>query len=172
MVQADHINHAQRCPKPVNPPGISCLSQDLPTIKRVPPQLARRAEIIGRDSGHNPRPSVILELKQLWMGPHIGTVVGHKDRDIAENADAPFTTIGPKRRPLPEELILYVLVGFNFFFELLDPSHDRFRAARSDGGVPLVPDCSAVGYLNSCECGVVLEPMGVLLAKAMESVPL
>src|SRR5581483_8874561 len=68
-----------------------------PVVERVAPELADRAERVGRSPGDVPA------LKQLGMGGDVGAAPGDVDRDVAEQPDAALGGIVAQRAPLAVE---------------------------------------------------------------------
>ncbi len=93
----------QRGTKTVQPPAIAVASQRVPSIDRIAPQLARRAEIIRRNARHSSRISASVQVKVLRIGPDIGAIVSDINRQIAHDAHSALPRIFSQRSPLCEE---------------------------------------------------------------------
>ena len=65
MIETHHVEHLERVPKPIDPPGVAGLGHHIPTVDGIAPKLAGRAEIIGRNAGNVDRTAVRVELEQL-----------------------------------------------------------------------------------------------------------
>ena len=84
MIDTQHIKLLERRTKTPHPPiKIGCL-QLLPSVERIAPQLPGLAEVVWWYASHDGRFSEIVELEELLVGPHIGTLMGDENRHIAE----------------------------------------------------------------------------------------
>src|SRR5690348_7115543 len=70
----------------IDPPVVAAGAHRVPVVKRIAPTLAGRAERIGRNTGDYFRLQIVLQSEQFAIGPHIGAVVVHKNRDVANYA--------------------------------------------------------------------------------------
>ena len=113
MVEADGVEHRQRTLEPLDPPGVAGCSHLIPVVQRVPPKLAGLGEIIGRNAGHLRGAAIGVEFKKVLIGPHVGAVVSHENRQVAEDGDSAIIRIFLQRRPLPEEQELDELLVFH-----------------------------------------------------------
>src|SRR5581483_11425303 len=124
--------------EPVDPPRVAAVLQLVPAVNRIAPQLAGRAEVIGRYARHD------VGSKQLGMTHHIGTVARHVDGQIAHDANPTLPAVLVQRGPLPVE------------FEL-----------------PKTLDVGAeLGLLSGHEASKIVQPVGVAIAVAVESLTL
>ena len=88
------------------PPGEAVARHHVPGVVRVAPALAIGTEIIRRHPGHRDRLPLGIEQEQLARRPHVGTVVRHEDRHVAEQAHAMSGRVVPERAPLLREGVL------------------------------------------------------------------
>ena len=151
-----------------NPPGVAALLMEFPAIDRIAPQLAGRREVIGRDSGNHRRMPALVELEQVAVGPNIGAVVGHEDRDVADNLDAALVRVGAHRRPLMEEQELAELLCLHRVAQPPAGIRECAGFAPRQRRRPRRPRPALVFGLERHEQGVVIEPMGVCLAELLE----
>src|ERR687887_193201 len=82
-----------------------------PAVERVAPALARRAEEVGRHAGHHGRPAGRVQEEEVLVGPHVGAVMCHEYRDVADQTDAVRVGITLQRAPLLEEEVLGELLA-------------------------------------------------------------
>src|ERR1700729_3784448 len=61
VIQANHIDVSQQSTQPIDAPSITSRTQGIPVVNRIAPQLTLRAEIIGRNSGDEARPMLLIE---------------------------------------------------------------------------------------------------------------
>ena len=118
MVETHHVEHLERCPHALNPPTKTISQHPLPVVERITPELSGGAEIVRRYAGHNNRPPIRLELELIRISPDICRVLRHKDRNIANEADAALVAIGLERKPLPEEKKLIELMRLNLLVQI------------------------------------------------------
>src|SRR5262245_39335182 len=74
MIQANDIYVGQQGAYAIDAPGIAGAAKSLPVVDRVVPELPRGAKIIGWDTGYKARPVVLVQLKQLRVGPYIARI--------------------------------------------------------------------------------------------------
>src|SRR5436190_23156113 len=91
---------------PLNPPLVSLLGMSLPAIEWIAPALTRDAEIIRGDAGHDSGLPLMVQFKQLLVGPSIGTVMRDKNRQIAHQPHIPLVGIFLECPPLSVKLKL------------------------------------------------------------------
>src|SRR4029453_13697859 len=109
MIQSEHVYYRKIHAETVDPPLIARLRHFLPTINGIAPALAGGTEIIGWHAGHDQRVTLLIEVEQVSIGPHLGTVVFHIDGHVSNNAYALLMAVSPQRGPLLEEGILHIL---------------------------------------------------------------
>src|SRR5205807_1244847 len=71
MIHPHYIEHLECRAHSFHPPTISVVREHVPAVERIPPQLSRRAEIIGRNARHGVPP------EQFGMRPDVGAVLSH-----------------------------------------------------------------------------------------------
>ncbi len=91
--------------------------------------LARGREIVGRYTRHHGRPALGIEKKQLGIGPYVGGIASHEDRDVADEPDPFFVAEVLEEPPLPEEQKLCKAMAVDGVAEL-GPGGARVRPAR------------------------------------------
>src|SRR5580692_1854690 len=61
VIQANHIDVSQQSTQPIDAPPITSRTQGIPVVNGIAPQLTLRAEIIGRNSGDEAWPMLLIE---------------------------------------------------------------------------------------------------------------
>src|ERR1700730_9325659 len=61
VIQANHIYVGQQSTQPVDAPPITSRAKSIPVVNGIAPQLTLRAEIIGRNSGDEAWPMLLIE---------------------------------------------------------------------------------------------------------------
>src|SRR5580658_5944331 len=89
VIQANHIDVSQQSPQPIDAPPITSRTHGIPVVNGIAPQLTLRAEIIGRNSGDEARPLLLIEQEKLRVRPNITGIRGNKEGQIADQAHAP-----------------------------------------------------------------------------------
>src|SRR5256885_11442730 len=84
----------------------------VPSVERVPPALAGGAEVVGRYAGDHGGLAVLVEEEEIAVRPDIGAVVGHEDRQIADQRDPERRAVALQGLPVAreEELLESLLV--------------------------------------------------------------
>ena len=89
VVQANHVDVSQQSAEPIDAPSITSRTQGIPVVNGIAPQLTRCAEIIGRNSGDESWPMLLIEQEELRVRPNITGIRGNKERQIADQAYTP-----------------------------------------------------------------------------------
>ena len=95
VVDAAEVDELERAPKALAPPAVAGRAVDGPVVQRVPPALAGRAERVGR------RPGDLAVREQLRPASEIGALVGHVDREVADQPDRRARPRTPAALPTP-----------------------------------------------------------------------
>jgi len=106
--------------------------------------------------------------KEFAVGPGVGAVVGHEDRDVADDLHVLRGGVRSDGAPLFEELILHVLVRLHLLRVVAARLVHGGRRATGDVVFPRVPRRAAVRVLQRHEERVVVEPVRVLGAELQE----
>ena len=114
MIDADTVEQCKCVAEAFDPPVEPLSFQRFPVVERVAPQLAGLAEVVGRYAGYGGRPPLVVQQKEIQVAPDIGRIIGHKDRDIADERHAPAGRICPQRLPLTGKLPLQVFLDPDF----------------------------------------------------------
>src|SRR5271154_590018 len=61
VIQANHIDMGQQSTEPIDAPPITSRTHSIPVVNGIAPQLTLRAEIIGRNSGNEAGPMLLIE---------------------------------------------------------------------------------------------------------------
>ena len=106
MVQAHDIHELQDGLHPGNPPRIASVSHDVPAVHRVSPSLSCGTKIVWRNTSDLRGLARVIQGEQVRMPPHIGAIVRHIDREIANQTNATVMAVLLECLPLPKELQL------------------------------------------------------------------
>src|SRR5580698_330451 len=88
MIQANHIDVSQQSTQSIDAPSITSRTPRIPVVNGIAPQLTLCAEIIGRNSGDEAWPMLLIEQEELRVCPNITRIRGNKERQIANQAYA------------------------------------------------------------------------------------
>src|SRR5262249_33532187 len=102
MIQPDDVHVREQCADPANEPFVALAGKGFQIINRIPPELSRRAEVVGWHTAHKTRAAALVQKKQVRARPYIGRVGRDQEGKIA---DKPYT---PEARVLFEVLRLTV----------------------------------------------------------------
>ncbi len=122
---------------------------------------------VGRTTGNLCEASVRLELELLGTRPDIHTVAGNVDGQVADDGDAPLICKVLEPVPLGEKQVLHRLPKTDFLCQLPADGLYRLRLPQSVGLRPVQPGTAAVLSLDGHEQGIIIQPEGVLPAKAV-----
>ena len=170
VIDADAIDQRQQGTKALDPPGVSGLLEDIPPVVGISPQLAGRAEVVGRHAGEHGRPAVGVEPEQLSARPDVGAVVRDEDRQIAHDLDRSRAAGVAHALPLLEEQKLRQLVQPDLSSAARRPPRDRRWIALRDVGLPRRPGDLTVRILDGHEQREVVQPARVRAAEAIEAI--
>src|SRR5207237_9700279 len=149
MVEPYGIEPRERLREPLEPPMEARSLERLPIIERVPPALAGRAEVVGRDAGNHRGLALRVEEEQLPVRPDVGAVVGDEDGEVADQPDAQLVALVAQRLPvvLEEELLESVLVDLGA--QGAAGARGRRPTPRAGARPPLPPPAGPPGRLCS-----------------------
>src|SRR6266403_2681035 len=102
MIEADVVKIVRDPAHPLDPPRLSLLLHHVPAIERVAPALAVFTEKIWRHAGDDLGIEVGVQTIQIGVGPDVGAVEIHKDRDVAHDANRMLRAMGSKSLPRPD----------------------------------------------------------------------
>src|SRR5262249_55330371 len=88
MVKANHIHMGEQSMHAIDAPAIASLSQRLPVVDGVAPELSVGAEVIGRYTSYELWLVLLVQQKYLWVSPDVARVRRHKKRQITNQAHA------------------------------------------------------------------------------------
>src|ERR1700760_4874301 len=84
----------------VYPPIERLALQHVPFVDRIAPTLSGRTEIIWGHPGDAYRSKVSIKFKDFRVGPNVGTVIVHKNRYVANEANISLRAVGAQGSPL------------------------------------------------------------------------
>lgn len=100
VVDTNEVAPFQDASEAADPPIVSRMLVDVPSVERVTPALAALGEVIGRNAGDDGGVSMLIELEKVLSGPNIGGIHRNENGDIPDDADALFGCILPEFAPL------------------------------------------------------------------------
>ena len=74
MVDPGNVEHLKIKPNPLRPPLKTAIPHLLPIVNRASPKLSGAAERIRRNSGHDGRRTLVVELKLVLVAPDIARI--------------------------------------------------------------------------------------------------
>ena len=154
MIQPDHVDHLKDRAKPFQPPPVAIASQNIPAVNRIPPKLARLAEVIRRNARHDGRVPVRIEMIMLWVDPDIGAVMRDIDRQVAHQPDPAVAAMLAQLPPLRKKSELLELLNRDRLCQLFPPVRQCRRPSPSDARFPMapaVPSCCCFSAMNSAK---------------------
>src|SRR5262249_17774706 len=171
MVEPDHVDICQQRAEPLNAPPVPCGSDGAPVIDRIPPELSQRAEIIGRYSGNEAWPVSFIELEQSRIGPHVARIPANVERQIADQAQAFAVRILLEMIALPVQQELRKAHLGDRLGEFLSSGAESDTTALDQLRRPFEIMDALAFRLERSEERIVVQPVGLALAKLIENVP-
>src|SRR5271165_5602034 len=93
MIQAYDVHMSKQRSQAVYAKTVGGPPKRLPIIDGIAPELSLRAEIIGRDTGNEPRPLMFIQQEQFRVGPHIARVGRNEKGQVTDQVHAPGSSI-------------------------------------------------------------------------------
>ncbi len=168
MVEPHGIEPRERLRESLEPPMEAGPLERLPIIERVPPALAGRAEVVGRDAGNHRGLTLRVEEEQLPVGPDVGAVVGDEDGEVADQPDAQLVALVAQRLPVVVEEELFESVLVDLGAQGATGAIERSPIARAELRLPFRPRAVAPGLLDRGVEREVLQPACVRGAEGFE----
>jgi hypothetical protein len=113
---------------------------------------------------------VAIQQKLLWAGPHVGTVVRHKNGRIAHQVDTLLATIHAQGLPLHPETPLHKAPETQLVSGFLLHGRQCVGVALCKGLRPGGPGATDA-LVEHHEHGMVVQPVAVGVAKSVEGLP-
>ena len=88
VVDPDDVCEPEVLAEALDPPAVAVLREDVPAVERVPPELARRAEVVGRHPGDGLGPPVRVHREEAAVRPDVGAAGSDVDRDVPHDPDS------------------------------------------------------------------------------------
>src|SRR5262249_38388659 len=140
------------------PPTVATLLHHVPAVNRIPPQLARLAEIIRRDARDQRRRAFVIEVEEMAVGPDVGAVVRDEDRGVADDLDPMFVGVAGEAEPLLEKEELVELLRADFYRMILAEKVHGLVFAVAQVGIPFRPLPAVVRVLDRAVRRVIFQP--------------
>src|SRR2546422_7785466 len=96
MIETDHIHVGEQRTESIDAPAIAGLSQRLPVVDGVAPELSLGAEVIGGHAGDELWPPLFVQQEQVRVGPNVARVRRNEKGQIANQAHALSSGISTK----------------------------------------------------------------------------
>src|SRR5262245_34304139 len=103
MIQTNDIDKNEKRTQAVNAPAIATLPIHFPVVDGVTPKLSFQAEIIRRHAGDESRTAMLVEQKELGIGPDITGIGRNEKREVADEVYTFFPTVSHEALPLAEQ---------------------------------------------------------------------
>jgi hypothetical protein len=168
VVEPHEVDLVERVLHAPGPPPEAALLHAVPVVNGIAPALALRGEGIGRHARDDGRLATVVEAKERRVGPHVGTVGGHVDGQIAEELDVAVVAVLLQGRPLPVEQVLPVGMHAALVGEALAGTRKGIGVALGEGRGPVVPRGAVVVILDGGVHRVVVEPVGLIGAELLK----
>ncbi len=167
MVDAGHVVEPEAVPEPGEPPPVARLLVILPTVQRIPPELARCRKTVGRAAGYRGGLLPFVKLEQLRMRPDVRAVHGRVYGYVPDDLYPLLVCVRFQLAPLTEEFILHILLELNVIVQLPAAEVQRVFLAQTDLLRPFRPRRTSKTVLDSHEQRVILQPPAVFLHKRL-----
>src|SRR5687768_5689674 len=99
MIESHHVKQLQHMTQSCGPPSVMRAFVDIPSVQRVSPELTGLTKIIRRSARHKRGLSLFIQIKESLVGPHIGAVVSHINRQIPNQANSSALAMGAQSLP-------------------------------------------------------------------------
>ena len=162
MVNTQHIIHIESIPETAHPPVKAGASMIIPVVKWISPQLACSRKAIWRTASYSQRLTLLIQLKQLWMGPGIGTVHSYIDRNITNDFHALAVGISLQLLPLSSKEILHEHLELNIKIQFLAVVVHGIAPAETNILWPFIPALALKSVLQSHEESIVFQPPAIV----------
>ena len=96
MIYTHKVSQLQCMSKAFYPPWIPIFFVDFPTVERIPPKLSGLAEVVRWHTGNGRWAAMFVQFEQFLMRPYVGTLIGHKYRDISNDFNSALVCIMPQ----------------------------------------------------------------------------
>src|SRR4051794_28062865 len=100
MIDADDVAMIKRLAHALDPPVVAAVLERLPVVERIAPTLAGLAEGIGRDARNHRWAEIEVQVVEMRVRPHVGTVVADENGDVAYDLDSALCGGGADGAPL------------------------------------------------------------------------
>src|SRR5208283_5872081 len=84
MVQTNHADMSQQGTQAVDAPAIAQMSQGIPVVHGIPPQLSLRTEVVRRHAGHEERPMPLIKKEEFRMRPYVTGIGRYEKRQVSD----------------------------------------------------------------------------------------
>ena len=168
MVDAQHVVHGQICLDPLHPPGVAVFLHYIPPVQGVAPQLAVLGKSVRRTARHFGGKVVLVQLEQLRVCPHVGTVHSHINGGVSDDLHALFVGVFFQVAPLLEKQELSEHMVVHVLFVPLLPGFQSLRVTQPQILFPLWPGAPIHPLLNDHVKSVILHPGLVTLPESFQ----
>src|SRR5687768_14711695 len=100
-------------------------------------------------------------MELVLVRPNVAAIVGHEDRQIADDRDPTLVRVPFECKPLAIKLKLHELLELDLLVKLVAPAAERIRLTAARLRLPERPSHQAMGRLDRLKKGIVVEPGGV-----------
>ena len=168
MVEPHQIKQGELAHQALQPPTEARSPMASPAVNRGAPELARGRKVIRRDTALLGELACLCQGKQAAATPDVGAVMGHVKGQITHHLHPLAVGLAPQVLPLPLEMPLEQgLLQQGYGLLLLELAQGR-ALMLSQGSGPVPPGLVGVDPADHHETAVILQPMALLAAPAIE----
>src|SRR4029453_1925865 len=168
MIKTNDIDVCQEGERPVDPPTITVCAKRGPVIDWIAPPLPLGRKVIRRNAGDHSWAVLAVEQEELRVSPDVARVRRDKKRQIADQTHAFGTGVRFQARPLMEHQELREPHLIDLARQISSDAFERGGPAPYELVRPLHVARPLVSDLQRAKQGVVVQPMGLVLAKLLE----
>src|SRR4029077_6802223 len=165
MIKAHEVHVSQQRSQAVYAPAVTGPLKRLPIIDGVAPELPLRAEMVGRNAGHESRTMAFIQQKQFGVGSNVTRVRRNEKGEVTDQADAGGAGIFPQAFALAEQQELRESNLLDQFRQVAPRSGQRRRFTADKFRRPIEVVSTAVPGFERSEQSVVVQPMGLVETK-------
>ena len=158
MIEPNDVVQSKIATNTGNPPIESPLLKHTPLVQRVSPLLPRGRKVVRRHARDAYGSALVVQFKEITMGPDIRAVIADKDGDIAQYFDFAFGAVSTQSSPLFAEEELDHLLDREFATGLVQERSHGICVSKGIFPGPLIPACITEASSQHREHRIVGQP--------------